>query len=276
MEPAAECSSTWVRSSSSIPRRSPRSTTRARASRTWPWWSRRTRRWRGYSRFAACTRCCRSSTIGGKHSERSRKSGLDTTRARSPRLLAALSGSLGLEDEELDGEVGGLAVGAHERRDLTSGQPLDQLDEPLLHAVLPDLPSPADLVPLAILEQRLLAARVTASQDDRHQFGLQVGPAPDGALPVVVLIEADDLPRDVGPQRTGGLLRRHLRVRGVLGLGIVVRHAQLLFSQQPSGAAKRRHVRADHRCQGGRAAASSTDGRSWTRTRDLLLIREAL
>jgi hypothetical protein len=59
---------------------------------------------------------------------------------------------------ELDAEVGVLAIGAQERRDGAVGESFDGVDEADLHAVLPREPGLADVVPLAGLEERSLAA----------------------------------------------------------------------------------------------------------------------
>jgi hypothetical protein len=76
-----------------------------------------------------------------------------------------------LEYEELDGEVGVLAVGAEEGLDGAMGEPLDGVDEADLHAVLPGDSGLAHLVPLTGLKQRLLASGVAAVSTKMTRLG---------------------------------------------------------------------------------------------------------
>src|SRR5688500_19484490 len=85
-----------------------------------------------------------------------RRCGLRARAMARGRPAGRLAGVLGFEYEHLHRQVGVLTIGAHERRDLATGQLLDRIDELRLHAVLPAQPRLANLVPLARLEQRLL------------------------------------------------------------------------------------------------------------------------
>jgi hypothetical protein len=138
---------------------------------------------------------------------------------------------LRVQQEELDGDVGVLVVGAHEGLDGASGEPLDGLDEARFHAVLPDEPGVADVVPLAGFEQRGFRSGVAAVEHEHDHVGLEIRAAVARALAEVPLVECHRGVRELLPERAGVPLEI-AHGCGVFGVQLGVLHGVRAYALQ--------------------------------------------